>query len=567
MAPKKVGKKKDEVQDIPKASTLPDGNKEYFIGGWSAYETVSGISQIAEEVRPKKQEEEATVGPTSIYLLPGDIGTAGATEEVVVSHKMSISGVVQKTATAQAAAFDVARRSGAAAIADGEEGAGAAAVEANAAGDAEDGDAAAASPTTEVSRRKVIVADLSVRILNDVSFTGIRPTVVVAPVIVEEKKAAAPAKGKKVSEEDKQRDAEEKRVREEAAVQAAKEEEARLNLFAMPQRWASITVSNIAFYGRVSVSQTHITFKNCVFVNAAVDVAQYAQVQFIDCLFSQPSANALYCYPLAEVVVRNSVFSGLPPPSSAEEAAAALASAATTAATDASVGVHADGAKITVDSCYFEYVGTGVLFRGQYQQAAPTSSSAAADGEATGDAAAAKGDAAAKKKTSTSQQVVSSDFDAIYVSSILLDKASGVALKKNTVGSSAYYGLRVVNGGKSQLIHGNKFQSKVSIGRGSFPTLHTNVLDVPLEDANIYVASILLDKASGVALKKNTVGSSAYYGLRVVNGGKSQLIHGNKFQSKVSIGRGSFPTLHTNVLDVPLEDANNTGNIYMEPKY
>jgi hypothetical protein len=480
MAPKKVGKKKDEIQDIPKANTLPDGNKEYFIGGWSAYGTISGISEVAEDVRPRKQEDEATVGPTAIYLLPGDIGMGGASEVVVVSHKMAISGVVLKTAAAQAAAFDAARRSGAAAATDGEDALGGGAAEANTAADAEEGEAAAASPTTEASRRKVIVADLSVRVLSDVAFTGIRPTVAVVPVVVEDKKAAAPAKGKKISEEDKQREAEEKKVREEAAIQAAKEEEARLNLFAMPQRWAAVTVSNIAFYGRVSISQAHVTFKNCVFANAAVVVSQYAQVQFSDCLFSQPSTNALYCFPLSEVAVRGSVFSGLPPPATVEEAATSFASAATTAATDASVGVHADGAKITVDKCYFELIGTGVLLRGQYQQAAAVASTS--DGDAAGDAAAAKGEAA-KKKVAT-QQVISSDFDAIYVASILLDKASGVALKKNTIGSSAYYGLRVLNGGKSQLVHGNKFSSKVSIGRGCFPTLHTNVLDVPLEDDN-----------------------------------------------------------------------------------
>lgn len=470
MAPKKAGKKKDEVVDLPKASTLPDGNKNYFIGAWSAYESLSRVSEITEIVRPRKEEDEAVAKPTDIFVLSGTIGTEGADETVTVSHKMRIVGISNSVSVAKAAAFEARGAASPAAAADGEGAAGDATD--GGAGDAVAGEEPAAAAKTQ---RRVIVPDVSVCVASNITFIGVRPTVTVAPAAIEVK-AAAPTKGKKQSDEDKAREAEERRQREEAALRAAKDEEQRLNKFAMPKRWADITVEGITFSGTVRIRQVHAVFKNCTFRNAAVEVEQYAKVSFVNCLFTQPAKNALYAFPLAELTVKSCVFSGLPIPSSVEAADIAFQGGTSSVAAEArnTVGIHTDSAKIIVDNSAFDHLGTGVLLRGKYDNPSVTAAPASPEKDVAPDA---------KKPAPPTQSVLRSTFDRTFVNGMLVDHATNISIQKNVFQDSDYYSLRLLNGG-TQLIVGNKFAARVHIGKGCRPTLHSNAMNYPLLDEN-----------------------------------------------------------------------------------
>lgn len=480
MPPKKAGKKKDEVVDLPKASTLPDGPKNYFIGGWSSYKRLADITHICEVVRPRKEDDESTVAVTSIFVLPGTIGTKHHHDEVHVSHKMQIQAITVKEHSLRAAAFEKQRQSGGAPAAAGEgdaantDGSGAAA-------DGDDGSVVAAKP-----KRLEIIPDTSVTVESNVTFVGVRPSVTVAPAPIEVK-AAAPTKGKKQSEEDKQREAEERRQREEAAIKAAKEEEARLNQFAMPHRWANVSVDGVTFEGSVVVRQAHIVFKNCTFKNAAVEVCQYAKVSFQNCLFSSPVKNALYLFPLAEVTVKSCVFSGLPVPDQPLDNTAFLNT--TAEGSSQAVGVHTDGAKILIDGCQFDHLGTGVLFRGHYAVDEAPSAAAASAPSGGGEGA------ANTKKTPPATQVLTrSTFEVISVYNVLCDKACGVSISKNNFASEqSYYSLRVQGATKQTVVTGNKFVAKVGIAKGSFPVLHSNTMDLPLADENATNGNIYME--------------------------------------------------------------------------
>lgn len=460
MAPKKVGKKKDEVVELPKTSSLPDGAKTYFVGGWSAYHTLHDISAITERVRPTTPEDEITAAVKQLYVLPGVMGTAKDSFHPTLCHGMLLTGLSPNTTRANAAAYDAKKAASAAggAAGDGDGGA--------AAGDGE-GDAAANTAAASEAGWAADVDD-SVVVASTVTLEGVRPTVTVAPVVVDVKPSAAPEKGaKKKSEEEKQRELEAQRQREEAAIQAAKAEEARLNKFAMPNRWAAVVISNLVFTGPVKVRQLHVQFKNCRFACSwknvnQVEVAQYCRVSFTNCTFEGPRKASLYCFPLAEVTVKKCTFTG------SSDAAAHETN---------SIGVHTDGAKITVDHCQFTKLGTGVLLRGSVAPAA-----AAPSGDAAGGDAAEKGNTL--KPAASTQIVQSSKFYGLFTSGYVCDKASYTLFHRNEVQDCGYYGAQVLHGGVKNFLMTNNFSSLVHIGSGATPVLNGNTMSFPIKNDN-----------------------------------------------------------------------------------
>ena len=482
MAPKKVGGKKTaDIVDLPKASTLPDGQKNYFVGGWSSYPDLTSISTISDLVKPINEEAEATAQQINILVLPGAIQHADDAV-VVLTHGLAIKGLLPQLSAANKAAFEAKRNpkkddgNG-----DAEE----------AAGNNADGEEGAAKSAV---KRKVLFANDAVQIHGGINFNGIKPSVTVAPVIEENKKAAAPEKGaKKKSEEEKQREIEAQRLREEAAVRAAKEEEERLSKFAIPRRWPTVTVSNLAFFGPVSVAGVHINFINCHFASLGgasgplatnqVEVNQYCRVSFTACTFAQPARNGLYAFPLADVTARNCIFSGIDQPHSEQDVAnlqqngpsAAAIEGAKAARPDA-VGVHADGAKLLVEDCLFEALGTGVILRGKYALAAPVAANAGGgEGE--------KSAASSSTKIPTSMTVQRNVVQSIFATGLFVDKASGVLVQSNSVAQCGYYSSQFRGAGRVQVIR-NTFGNTVLIHEGSAPFLHSNTLATVLIDKN-----------------------------------------------------------------------------------
>lgn len=482
MAPKKAGGKKVDVVDIPKASTLPDGLRNYFIGGWSTNADLTSISAISDIVKPVNEEAEATAPQVNILVLPGALRHED-NAVVVLTHGLNIKGLLPQQQAANKAAYEAKRNpntqaadaddAGNAPPAEGEEGA-----------------------KPEKPQRKVLLANDAVQIHGGISFNGIKPPVVVVPVVEQEKKSAAPEKGaKKKTDEDKAREAEAQRVREENAIRIAKEEEERLFKFAIPRRWPAVTVSNLSFFGPVSVAGAHVNFINCNFLSIdgaagplatnQVEVNQYCKVGFTGCTFAQPSRNALYVFPLADVTVRNCVISGVDQPHSANDVATVQANGGpSAAAVDAAratrvdaVGIHSDSAKLLVDDSLFEALGTGVILRGRYALAAPVAAAPADVAEKSA------GGAASPPKVPTSMIVQRCDVRRIFGTGIFIDKAAGALLQGNTVTLCGYYGAQFRGGGRVQALR-NTFDDTVIVHEGATPFLHTNALAVPLVDKN-----------------------------------------------------------------------------------
>ena len=139
MAPKKVGKKKDEVVELPKTSSLPDGAKTYFVGGWSAHHTLDAISSITEKIRPTTPEDEITATAKQLFVLPGVMGTAQDSYHPILCHGMLLTGLSPNVTRANAAAYDAKKANTGAAGGEGEGGAAAA-------DGGEGGEGAAAAP-------------------------------------------------------------------------------------------------------------------------------------------------------------------------------------------------------------------------------------------------------------------------------------------------------------------------------------------------------------------------------------------------------------------------------------
>jgi hypothetical protein len=481
MAPKKAGGKKADVVDLPKASTLPDGQRNFFVGGWSSNADLTSITTISEIVKPATEEAEATAPQINIMVLPGALKHADSAV-VMLTHGLNIKGLLPQQQAANKAAYEAKRNP--------KDQGGDAEDVANNAAEAEEGG------KQEKPQRKVLLANDAVQIHGGISFNGIKPPIVVVPVIEQEKKSAVPEKGaKKKTDEDRAREAEAQRQREENAIRIAKEEEERLSKFAIPRRWPTVTIANLSFFGPVSVAGAHINFINCNFLTLGggsgplatnqVEVNQYCKVSFTGCTFAQPSRNALYVFPLADVTARNCVFSGVDQPHSVKDLAAVQEAGGPSAAAvdnarasrpDA-VGVHADSAKVVIDDCLFEALGTGVILRGRYALAPAVAAPAAGEG------AEKSAGGAPSAKIPTSMTVQKSEIKGIFGTGIFIDRASGVSVQGNNVVQCEYYGAQLRGAGRVQVIR-NSFANTVLVHEGAAPFLHTNNMAVPLLDKN-----------------------------------------------------------------------------------
>lgn len=462
MAPKKSKKKEDTVE-LPRASSLPDGPKTYFVGGWSYYQSVSDVSHVTQLLKPKTQAEEATVSPSVVFVNPGKMNEPEPVM-VMLTHNQTIEGLLPEKIALNRAAQEKKTTGHTA-----QEEANTNAVE-EAAVDEED------TAVKTAARRTWVVQD-AVTIAGDVVFQGEKPVITVEPVMPETKAPDAKSK-KKMTEEEKQRIAEERAAAEEEARRVAKAEEERLSQFAMPHRWPSVSMSNMAFAGRVTVRGAHVTFNNCHFMSSPggsdknlVEITQYARVSFTACTFAAPPKAALYCYPQSEVAVVDCGFSGTGFPT-ADSAPQTTSSSAVGAQT---VGISAESAKLTVKECSFERLAYGIILRGRFaggSTATPQPSSS--DG--------AEGNAPAKAEFSS--MILACSLSNMYVTGLLLEKATGVLVKKSTVSSCGYYAVQCVHGGSRQQLLFNTFNSQVRIAKGCRVFLHSNKLTVPLQDEN-----------------------------------------------------------------------------------
>jgi hypothetical protein len=475
MAPKKAGGKKAELVELAKASTLPDGPRNYFIGGWSSNTDLTAITTISDIVKPISEEAEPLAPQVNIMVLPGTLQHAD-NAVVRLTHGLNIKGLLPQQQLANRAAYEAKRKSK------------------NDQGEAEEaGNAPVDGEETKPDKPacKVILANDAVQVHGSIAFQGIKPPVVVAPVVEQEKKAAPEKGAKKKTDEDRAREAEAQRLREEAAIRVAKEEEERLSKFAIPRRWPKVNVSNLAFYGPVTIAGAHINFVGCSFLSLEaagpmstnmVEVGQYCKVTFTNCSFAQPARSALYAFPLADVTARNCVFSGVDQPHSAADVAAVLAAGGPSpaavemarAARPDAVGVHTDSAKLLVDDCLFEALGTGVIVRGSYALQPTSAGPADADKEKS---------ASGSKPVVNSMVVQRSDVRNIFGTGVLADKASGFLLQSTKMTLCGYYAAQFRGGGAVQVLR-NTFANAVLIHRGAGPFLHSNVMCVPLIDKN-----------------------------------------------------------------------------------
>eukprot|EP00758_Cryptobia_borreli_P002817 Tbor_TRINITY_DN3311_c0_g1::TRINITY_DN3311_c0_g1_i1::g.23499::m.23499 len=322
-----IGNKgREEHLELPQLSSFPDGNKTYFIGGWSAFtDFSSSVSTVANQVKPANQAEEEpflshfkkisalnmnaeeenergeSLSPPEhkIIVLPGVVNGAGDEEShqscvAQLTHGVTIMGFRPSEEVKKQEEFDrrIKNRNA--------EDVGNAVEEQEPNVDHkekkryevyydndeesqaydEDG-----NPVTEKPAhfRKAVPIDPDdlVIIRGNIILEGIKPIVSVPPPSKKEMQqritAAAKAAGvtlggvtaagktKRRTDEDKQREAEiVSRVEAESLASMSLEVE-RLSAFADPDRWPTVIISNLAFSGPIIVKRTHIQFSNCHF--------------------------------------------------------------------------------------------------------------------------------------------------------------------------------------------------------------------------------------------------------------------------------------------------------------
>lgn len=327
MAPKRpVKPKKEESVEIPKTSTLPDGSRVHFVGGWSTRKELTGINEITID----------RFSGERILLLPGTFDAAHTTLTV---RTLSIEGLsVNELITPAAPAKEV---------------------------DAE-GDA----PPEElppVSESEPVV-DRSVVIKGKVNFEAWIPPVEVkapTPPPLEDKKETKPKPGGK----DKKKAV----VIEEEAPPPAPIDDSPPAVGANPAAWPTVNLRKMCFSGSVETKGVHLVIEECHFsgVNGhQLIVHQYCQVILKRCTFSTAAKSCIYAFPRANVDATECVFSGsdlflqqqaLAPNATPSAISAANASEAAAKACSSSVGLFIDDAVVTVTKCKFRELTTGVM--------------------------------------------------------------------------------------------------------------------------------------------------------------------------------------------------------------
>lgn len=429
MAPKKaVKKQKEEVIEIPKTSTIPDGKRTHFIGGWSAHTGLQALDTITQD----KDSGDRVV------LLPGTFNEA---DTVVAVRALVVEGATE----AQLAPVPVA-----AAAPEGEEENGEGDAAAAEGGEEEDVKKAAAEPIVDTS--VVIAGRLTLE-------RWIPPVEVKAPTpVVEEPKKPEP-KGK--AAKDKAKKAQEKEEEAPPPPPAEVVEEAPKG--ANPAEWPTLTLRNVTIDGTLVVKGIHATLENCHFTGVAahqLQVHQYSRVVVSRSTFSSAHKSGAYVFPCGHLELVGCVVSGGDTKSeqqatrqsdagdAAGDAQARVRDADALAQSANSVGVYCDDGTITVKECAFRKLSIGVLMR----------------------------DACA------GSLVAGNTFSQIYSTGVFLDGAT-VTFQDNQVRKCHYYGLRVARGNGAKILR-NKLESKVLIERGARPLLHTNECAVRLEDRN-----------------------------------------------------------------------------------
>lgn len=85
MAPKKGSKgKKGKKEVLPPPSTFADGNKNYYIGGWSSFSTLNDISSISQSLIAAHTKEDRQVDSlprTNVLILPKELPDFLSVEE------------------------------------------------------------------------------------------------------------------------------------------------------------------------------------------------------------------------------------------------------------------------------------------------------------------------------------------------------------------------------------------------------------------------------------------------------------------------------------------------------
>lgn len=111
---KAKGAKKGKKEVLPVPSSLPDGQRNFYIGGWSSYGTIDDITKISLDLVERFTKEDREVDPlprTNILILPSDDtdcrhpkeATSPAPHvpdeltELVMADKMQIEGVSHLT--------------------------------------------------------------------------------------------------------------------------------------------------------------------------------------------------------------------------------------------------------------------------------------------------------------------------------------------------------------------------------------------------------------------------------------------------------------------------------------
>lgn len=464
MPPKKPGlkAKKEEVEVVPKASTLPDGKKTYFIGGWSKHAHLDAIKDIV----------TADSTCDAVFVLPGRLGSEGAdaaapTRDVAV-RSMRIVGLVPairaKNAAAAAAATVGAGGGGDGGAEDGKGGEGGEAGE----GDGgEDGGEGAASAKAAAAGPKVAVADRSVAVCGPVAFVALPPPVVPAPpaalvasaapaAVVAPAAAAKGGKAKPVVE-----DPAEVAARAAAAAAAAAAAKAAAEKgFAAPSRWPHLVIENMFFAAAVMVKGIHATFLNCHFFGSRnqVEVHQYCKVTFERCSFAAPGNAGLYAFPLSEVVVKSCAFLGSALPETESDRSEAAAAAERSAdggagetqwnANSNNAGVSVDDASVVIRDCSFSELGTAVVVRNK----------------------------------SAGTTIEKNTIARMANTGLFLEDTQANATA-NTVSGCAYYGVRFVGRCTGQFLK-NVVSDRAVIGEGARPLLHSNKFSHALEDRN-----------------------------------------------------------------------------------
>lgn len=579
-------KKKSVVKDaLPDPATVKDGQHNYYIGGWSFYQSIEQINAITAALvaaHTNAEREVSAIPRTNVLVLPSTCSAAEAERqedaqrddvmELEVADQMQIEGVARATVAKSAAlakewkrpeppaaaedavaaaegeaqrlvAEEVEEAAPAAADADGESEEPRQTAEEDAGKDPkedEDND-----PAELAALPVAFGADFAVRdakLHGDITIVGVRPQIVVKPQLpkplqpVEEekpatKKGASKRKSKvKLTEEqleelERKRAAEEARLAEEteAAVQAAQQQEDYLMTFAHPSRWAKVAITNMTFTGPVNVRQAHVTFTNCRFLYAGTDRPQLRVAQYCNVQCVKCTFEAISGTGAYALPASSSSFKRCLFTSALQEALLPL---------DAAAGAAAGGAGDREDE----------------------------EGE--------EGGAAASRRGQSGDLPASPEVKKLFAAT-QSSRAASVGVYEHSC-SVTVDASRFVLVGTAVLLHGKHAQEPVKLpARGAAKTsAHSVVRDSHFHF--LFNSAIVVDStARDVLIQRNEISDCAYYGVDCKTGCAHVYMYQNNFSigGRVRIRQGvQAQMLHNKLQEIPVDD-NTYDNPCLDPSY